>query len=517
MATDSSGGLSGKVKMSDVDDASDASSKRGKTLLGEGKDSTDDYIYPQMEFYAGSKKGAKPWQEDSFFVFASPRNKVFVGGVLDGHGGYNGWVASSTARDYAFAFFEKNKHECEKWSVEEWKKQMQALFSLLHAGIRDKFVKDTSEDSLKNGRRFVDDKGIVRSSSTGDPVHGGTTASFVATVRHADGSVTVITTNVGDSTCLITPRAGGSYQFLTVDHGPESKEEYMRVKQLDTAAYPHKLLYVYDKTSVFRKYECPLVFLDDGNKDPTFVTNPWGNGLHPTNVRYEPAVYAVTPRVITKDSTCIAMTRALGDFYAHQFGLTCEPSIGVKHFSASTLAENGGSGWTIFVASDGVWDCWKFEEFTLATNKLLTARAGRLDEVGVSVLEESVAKATANFGARNIDDAALILFPLLMPGTVRVSSGGGDGGGGAGAANSSSSSSSSSSSTSGISITSSSSTASLTAVSSSSSASLSDASSAAVNKSTRSPSDAVAAGALSSSSNAKKEDDDGRMTDDNPT
>ncbi len=86
---------------------------------------------------------------------------------------------------------------------------------------------------------------------------------------------------------------------------------------------------MYDKTNVFRKYECPLVFLESGQKDPQFVTNPWGCGLHPTNVRYEPAVYAVTPRAIHKDSTCIAMTRALGDFYAHQFGLTAVPSITV--------------------------------------------------------------------------------------------------------------------------------------------------------------------------------------------
>ena len=55
-----------------------------------------------------------------------------------------------------------------------------------------------------------------------------------------------------------------------------------------------------------------------------------GNGLHPTNVRYEPAVYAVTPRQVVQDSTCIAMTRALGDFYAHQFGLTFEPDLRVQ-------------------------------------------------------------------------------------------------------------------------------------------------------------------------------------------
>lgn len=76
--------------------------------------------------------------------------------------------------------------------------------------------------------------------------------------------------------------------------------------------YPSKLLFIYDKNNVFRKYSCPLVFRPDGQRDPSYVENPWGLGLHPTNVRYEPAVYAVTGPEVTKDTTCIAMTRSIG-------------------------------------------------------------------------------------------------------------------------------------------------------------------------------------------------------------
>ena len=96
---------------------------------------------------------------------------------------------------------------------------------------------------------------------------------------------------------------------------------------MPTDKYPTKLLFVYDKANVCRKYECPLVFLDDGTKDPKFVKNPWGNSLRPTNVRYDPAVYAVSPYGVQHDITCIAMTRSLGDFYAHQFGLSHEPDV----------------------------------------------------------------------------------------------------------------------------------------------------------------------------------------------
>lgn len=54
------------------------------------------------------------------------------------------------------------------------------------------------------------------------------------------------------------------------DHGPENADEFMRVKNLPLDTHPDKLLYVYDKTSVMRKYECPRVFLDDGTKDPRY-------------------------------------------------------------------------------------------------------------------------------------------------------------------------------------------------------------------------------------------------------
>jgi serine/threonine protein phosphatase PrpC len=209
-------------------------------------------------------------------------------------------------------------------------------------------------------------------NSAGDPIHGGSTATLVVMTKDANGAgANLITANVGDSTAFLVPTRG-TWDFLSVDHGPENQDEWQRVNRASSdpssPCYDTKLLFVYDKTNVFRKYECPCVFQPDGTKDQQYVANPWGYGLHPTNVRYEPAVYAVTPRSVSKDSTCIAMTRALGDFYAHQFGLTHEPSISVKRISCAdsgsedTTQTHSNSyatseqAYTIFVASDGVWD-----------------------------------------------------------------------------------------------------------------------------------------------------------------
>jgi len=364
----------------------------------------DDDAQNIQKVFGGCRKGAKQWQEDSFFRYVSPNGLVWVGGVWDGHGGYNGLLASNQARDSAGEYFNKVGVECESWSAEEWQKRLKDLFYDLHLKIRERFIHD---DSKVGSQRTVDALGIVRSPS-GDPIHGGTTATVVVMVKtpSADPNASpayLVTANVGDSTAVLLPQPGkGKMEFLTVDHGPENQDEFMRVKNMDIE---NRLLFVYDKANVFRKYECPQVFLEDGTKDQAYVANPWGNGLHPTNVRYEPAVYAVTPRCITKDSTCIAMTRALGDFYAHQFGLTWEPPISVKKLEP-------GIEYLILLASDGVWDCWKYNDLHLFVNDNLYSKKLSLTQAGDTALNESIHRAITNFGSRHYDDAALVMWQL---------------------------------------------------------------------------------------------------------
>jgi hypothetical protein len=99
---------------------------------------------------------------------------------------------------------------------------------------------------------------------------------------------------------------------LFQDHGPDSLSEWQRVQALPVAQCPHKLLFIYDKSNMYKKHMCPLIFRPDGTRDPVYVNDPWGQGLHPTNVRYDPAVYAVSSAEVARDTTCIAMTRSIG-------------------------------------------------------------------------------------------------------------------------------------------------------------------------------------------------------------
>ena len=185
------------------------------------------------------------------------------------------------------------------------------------------------------------------------------------------------------------------------DHGPDRQEEFLRIKSLPEDEYPAKLLFVYDKESVYRKYECPRVFLDSGEKDPIYTKDPWSLGLRPTNVRYEPAVYAVTPPGITNDITCIAMTRSLGDFYAQQFGLSSQPSISVHKFPSD-------NEFVVSIASDGVWDCWHYDAFGSYVNAGL--RSTSLVSFISQCLDETIRKAKSSFGSENFDDATLIIL-----------------------------------------------------------------------------------------------------------
>ena len=119
------------------------------------------------------------------------------------------------------------------------------------------------------------------------------------------------------------------------------------------------------------------------------------------------------------------MTRALGDFYAHQFGLTHRPSItkhrmtlkewgSVDKDHAHTIADATESqSFTVFLASDGVWDCWRYDDLMTFVNDLLTKKKKNLMEMGESVLEESIARAIANFGAKHYDDACLVTWQFI--------------------------------------------------------------------------------------------------------
>eukprot|EP01083_Nonionella_stella_P084494 233905_1 len=358
-------------------------------------------------------QGAKQYQEDSFCTFESPDLTFLVAGVFDGHGGLNGQVASQIVSKLTLEYFSKNWQKCKEWSNKQWTDNMDIFYDQLHQKVRDEFIQLelTRRKHSKLPTTNINDNGVVRKSS-GFPVHGGTTCTIACIIR-TDTKWRIICSNTGDSDALLLSRKpsrlpgdNNKCKHLSVDHSPDNADEFLRIKNLATDSYPTKLLFVYDQANTCRKFECPIVFLEDGTKDPKYVKNPWGNHLRPTNVRYDPAVYAVSPYGVSHDITCIAMTRSLGDFYAHQFGLTNKPSTTFNELPINKCE------YIITVGSDGVWDCWKWDDFSDYVNGVMTKYQNNLYNVCKTVLKHTIQRAKACFGEGSYDDATLVCVAL---------------------------------------------------------------------------------------------------------
>jgi len=349
-------------------------------------------------------KGAKAYQEDSVSVFWSPDETIVVGCVYDGHGGINGRVASTCCVNLTREFFFQHFDEVIKWSDQDWRDRMNQFFEQMHDSVRAEFIKLEQARRVLSGQptdNIVDSSKIVR-KHTGFPVHGGTTGTICIVINLNDRR-RAICANVGDSDCILLPAKPkdrhSKFKHLTVDHGPDSIDEFSRIKALNLKT---SLIFVYDKQGL-KKHECPRVFDANGVKNPQYVKDPWGMGLRPTNVRYDPGVYAVTPKGIGEDTTCIAMTRSIGDLYAHQFGMTNLPSI---TFEELDLEQE----YVIAVGSDGVWDCWKWADFADFLNGCLAKYD--LHNGTEAIIQHTIARAKACFGTKSFDDASLAVLQL---------------------------------------------------------------------------------------------------------
>jgi serine/threonine protein phosphatase PrpC len=330
--------------------------------------------------------------EDRRLTWESSNHIIFVLAVFDGHGGHpGGTIAPTTAMTSFGQFFQHYDGVCETWDPSVWQIQLNRLFRDTHDAIRQKFT-----DTIPN--TYVDQHGVVRRNFSHETIHGGTTVTLsVVNKRYRY----CITANVGDSDAfLIEPHR---HVQLSADHKPSNHAEWVRIHGLRLGRYNPVL--AYDVKHVY-----PEIFDEQGHRVQRFVDNPWGNGLSPANVRYEPGSYLVFPRpgYDGRDeqgrflNTQLAMTRSLGDFSSHVVGVTCEPTITVTMLPATECA--------IVVASDGLWDCWRYEEFAYFV---------RQEHSTGAILARTHQKAVATFG-KDIDDISVCVLRVPDPEPAQV-------------------------------------------------------------------------------------------------
>lgn len=327
--------------------------------------------------------------------------------VADGHGGINGRVLARLAIEMVTEF--TIQHDCVLPTLSQL--QLEALVDQLYDDINEACRKKLCELVPESA---IDANGVVR-DWYGSAVRGGSTLSTVWTFINKDGERVIHAANVGDSDIVLVKQDKQtrevSYEHLSTDHGPSNQDEYVRI-QLDPK-YHHKLIQCYKQQDPLdkRTFHYPRIFTplptvqqEDqfGNRsdlrDQKFVRNPWGNNLTPATVRYDPSTYAVSPPG-ARDGVQIAMVRMIGDFNAQQYGAICKPS------QRTIVVNTNTSDHLLFTGSDGVWDCWKYEEF--AEQAMRQNATCTLTECVDNLFTLTVNKAKTTFGIKGFDDITL--------------------------------------------------------------------------------------------------------------
>lgn len=341
--------------------------------------------------------------EDAYDIGSCSSGQITLYMVADGHGGPEGRHAAQLAC-----------HESLLWTVRyaamfpQWFKAgaLDRQIDMLFASIHNKF---RTEMHTRTRGSIITPQGRVV-SSYGVPVRGGTTLTCVWVFTY-EGMRIIHTANVGDSEAMLIRLSGGDasrprHTLLTTEHSPSNQNEYRRV-MLD---FIKPMWMVYDLPQQSDKCRCPLIYKPIPADEATdvksdlrhqqYVTDPWGNGLSPKNIRYDPAVYAVAPC----GGHAIAVTRALGDFNMHEYGMISLPSHNVEHLEPDESC-------MICIASDGLWDCWTYADFA----QYMTARMGDVNSTIQSVVTHAMdatkTVAVANFG-RGYDDTTLVAVHL---------------------------------------------------------------------------------------------------------
>jgi len=310
-----------------------------------------------------------PNQDFSRHLISSDQTNGIV--ILgDGHGDY-GHIASRIAIDYLVKHYGNYIDALYPYlssfcgpnldMEDQIQEEFNRLFLGAHSAVRNAFLEINPRYCVDGS----DPHGVVRSSGfsrKASAVRGGTTLTVVLFVQMPDSSYKIITANVGDSEAHIMKIDSSStsnllkyeLEVLTQDHSPTNIGEYLRIKELDETKYPIKLESVYNYYGSAHICESKLKVFNKSTDKP----NPVPVGVNKTTVRDDFSAYA---RMDDKkyDIVSIAMTRAIGDFAAHQYGMTYEPSVSVK--TVDQLGEN--EHYTIITASDGLWDCVKYDEF----------------------------------------------------------------------------------------------------------------------------------------------------------
>ena len=385
--------------------------------------------------------------QDDFFIFQKPEEKITVVAILDGHGIENGKLASKCARDFLTTYFETNYLLLKTNPYET----LVHAYSEMHNNLRECFKQSLTNNDYKvmetrDGyllKRYTD-------NHQWQSLRGGTTCTIIAIIDNM-----LYSSNVGDSTATLcskmrifnpekqltylgdsaTPSSRPFKQKVSretseseeseestlsttmdiiANHSPDNPSEFCRLRQfqqrLGNPLQPASHL-VYD-SQLNDKVRCAPIFTVDDAGNPT-VTN---NGTYCKNVRYELATLVTTPSS-ARFSESLAFTRSIGDFYMQTYGVTYCPEIQCLDLDIlfdvlDTKKQEQKTPLCLVVASDGVWDNWKFEDVTdfVLSDTVLESSTKKEKTAAELLIQQNDVFAKANFGNNSDNATAIVVY-----------------------------------------------------------------------------------------------------------
>jgi len=353
--------------------------------------------------------------QDAYFAVESADGLVV--GVLDGHGGAHGQVASQSAAAAAQQWFDDTHNAAAL--RRDAQAALAQLFLHCHVAVLDAMGKATGvvdrDRRWSSGGSDVD--ALVRTpldAQTRLPAEGGTTATVVALV---DGHLLLIA-HVGDSDAVLGGEAldgrGISAEKLTADHTPCSTQEYVRTR---TAASG-------DGAALDFVYDCPSadllpVFEDDGRSDfkisAANAEKADLRGVGYKSVRAErPALIVAPPPKKGGPAPRLAVTRSLGDPHLQTCGLTWKPEVTLLDLAEPVQTLDP---LVLIVGSDGLWDLWQYDE---AIEEVIVSGYDLRTQQGVTAATEQLLAATKAKGEEllgdSTDDTTCVVLSIIKDG-----------------------------------------------------------------------------------------------------
>ena len=310
--------------------------------------------------------------------------------IADGHGGFHGAQLAQKACEELI----KAMHNIDdSYNPEKFFETMPQLYHQIHMDYKQKMV--------MGGAKLEHDIPVI----DGLHVRGGcAVANMIYSTFH--GRSYIMTANVGDTEVFLFTVKDGVYRAkqLTTTHSPTSQSEYFRIQKHgmraghcmydtkkattvgghlsifhDDGSYiayedtytPYIKAYaeyhrVYTEVSDAKKAGLPyhellplLQCLQTVYKTKTSEYMNSDDGRRcPSTVRDDRGAYLMQDTYNPLNMIRLAITRAIGDYSAHEIGLTTEPSVHITWLDQEDLGDHA----IIFMASDGILDCYEFDD-----------------------------------------------------------------------------------------------------------------------------------------------------------